>query len=90
MKTILVAEEKWDIALLGAQFFKYVKRALTKRVLAYLLHWTDRFRVRNLVGASAGTFVVNHIETIKTITDRQIWRFAPGRINSSDQATHTH
>ena len=87
-KTILVAKQELQAALLGARLCNYIGKAFT-RSIARRYFWTDSSFVRNWICSSIALhkpFVNHRIGEIQTLTDLSEWRFIPGKLNPSDHA----
>ena len=91
MKTVSVAKNELNGAVLGARLAAFVQQAITRPIHARFF-WTDSSCVRNWIRSTSAfykPFVSQRIGEIQTLTKAEEWRFVPGKLNVSDYATRS-
>ena len=91
IKTLSVAEQDLQVALMGSRLATYIQGAVSHPISTRYF-WTDNSCIRNWVCSSSAaykTFVSHRIGEIQGATVPKVWRYVPGSLNSSNIATRS-
>ncbi|XP_045023365.1 uncharacterized protein LOC123467557 [Daphnia magna] len=90
-KAISMQKLELNAALLSARLINFVPSCLSRPISKKFL-WTDSSTVRNWIRATASfyqVYVANRVGEIQMLTEPEEWRFVPGKLNPSGEATRS-